>query len=441
VIETDPAEAVQRVGRANLPSRRRARSYRLWMSSLITLSVMTLVLIAVAASILAPLNPAPNSFFASSTPGPLATQRAANPHAIALPAELRERAEVAYINGLIAHMSLEEKIGQMVMIGFPETEMDGALAYEIQQFHVGSAIIYAFNIKSGPQLKTLITDMQTKSSIPLLVATDQEGGSVNRMLTIEGPLSSAYQMGATNNPTYVEQRGAQDASTLASVGINLNFAPVVDVLNASSGDIGDRAFGNTSQQVTRMAGAYLAGLQSSGHVAGAIKHFPGLGDVPVDPHAILYTLGRSETDLDTIDWAPYRSLIAQGNVYAVMSTHVILSAVDPTRPASLSEPVLTGVLRDKLGFNGVIITDGIYMRALAGYSLDQIAVYAVEAGNDIICSTYSIQSTAQVIVAITAAVQRGDISLSHLDASVRRILLLKLRLGLLPAPQFGAPSH
>ena len=124
-----------------------------------------------------------------------------------------------------------------------------------------------------------------------------------------------------------------------------------------------------------------------------------------------------------------------------MSTHVVLSAVDPTRPASLSKPVLTGILRNQLGFNGVIITDGIYMHALSGYSLDQIAIDAVEAGNDIICSTYSIESTAQVINAIKSAIASRAAPKSRIDDSVRRILLLKLLLGLLPAPQFNTTAR
>lgn len=412
------------------------RRKRRWTLSLAFVAIVLIAIGAIAGNILAPLSPAPTTFFTLPTPSPIASQRAATPHATSLPALLQQRAELAYVNGLISHMSLDDEIGQMIMIGFAQTEMDDSLAYEIQHYHVGSAIIYAFNIKSSDQLKALISGMQADSSIPLLVATDQEGGSVNRMSTIEGPLSSAAAMGATNNPSYVRQRGAQDATALASVGINLNLAPVVDVLNTTSGDIVSRSFGTTPSHVSSMAGAYLEGLQASGKVAGTLKHFPGLGDVPVDPHYKLYTLTRSQAALNQIDWAPYRALLASGDVYAVMSTHIVLAAVDPTRPASLSKPVLTGILRDKLGFNGVIITDGIYMHSLAAYGLDQIAVDAVEAGNDIICSTYSIESTAAVINAIKAAVKSGKLSKSRIDDSVRRILLLKLRLGLLPASEF-----
>jgi beta-N-acetylhexosaminidase len=347
----------------------------------------------------------------------------------------RQQAELNYVNALIAHMSLDQEIGQMIMLGFIETEMSPTLAYTIKQFHLGSVVLYAWNITGADQVKQLTAQIQQRGDLPLLIATDQEGGSVNRLQAVDGPLPGAGQMGATHNPAYAKQRGAYDAQQLSQLGINVNFAPVVDVENTSFGDLNGRTFGTTPQQVTTMAGAYLNGLQASGQVVGTLKHFPGLGDVPADPHATLYTLDRSKADLEKIDWAPYRSLISTGQVQMVMSTHVVLSAIDPTRPASLSKPVLTGVLRDQLGFQGVIVTDGIYMGALYHhYTFDQIILDAVEAGNDIICSTYSIDSTAETVRVLKEAVQNGTLHKSRIDDSVRRILLLKLHYGVLSLP-------
>ena len=351
----------------------------------------------------------------------------------------RQQAELNYVNQLISHMTLDEEIGQMIMLGFLETQMSPTLAYTIKQYHLGSVVLYAWNITGAQQVKQLTTQVQAQSDIPLLIATDQEGGSVNRLQAVDGPLPSAYQMGATGNPSYARQRGAEDAQQLYDLGINVNFAPVVDVANTSLGDLGGRTFGTTPEKVTTMAGAYLEGLQASGRVVGTLKHFPGLGDVPADPHATLYTLDRSKADLEQIDWAPYKALIANGDAQMIMSTHVVLSAIDPTRPASLSQPVLTGVLRDQLGFQGVIVTDGIYMGALTShYSFDQIILDAVAAGNDIICSTYSIASTAQTVNALENAVRTGQISKSRIDDSVRRILLLKLHYGVLTIPHAQA---
>jgi beta-N-acetylhexosaminidase len=454
MIETEPAagaetpsEQPQRGKRhaqrnaASAPGRKRSG----WRRRLGVMSVVifALLVVTLVVSIFAPVTPAPANFFDASAPQPLANERAVNRHAATLALTLRQQAEVQYINAMIAHMSLGDEIGQMVMIGFAETQMDDSLAYQIQQLHVGSAIIYAFNIQNGPQgqngtqVQKLISAMQADATVPLLIATDQEGGEVNRLQTVIGLTPSAAMIGATNNSTLAKQRGQQDAAALAQLGINLNLAPVVDVLQTSGGDVQSRSFGSTPAKVTTMAGAYLTGLQQSGQVVGTLKHFPGLGDVPVDPHEQLYTLNRSKADLESIDWAPYRALLATGQVHAIMSTHVVLGAIDPTRPASLSKPVLTGILRDELGFNGVIITDGIYMHSLENYSLDQIALYAVEAANDIICSSYSIQSSEEVIATLKNAVQSGTMPKSRIDDSVRRILLLKLQLGLLPAPNFG----
>ncbi|HEU5343436.1 MAG TPA: glycoside hydrolase family 3 N-terminal domain-containing protein [Ktedonobacterales bacterium] len=440
MIETKPGASAETPPRTARRASRGASRGRRWRLAITSAAIFALLLVVLIVSIFAPLTPAPDSFFATTPVAPLGRLRSPNAHATPLATMLRQQAQTQYVNSLISHMTLDEELGQMIMIGFSETQMDDALAYQIQQLHVGSAILYAFNIQSGPQMQALVAGMQADATTPLIIATDQEGGEVNRLQSVIGLTPSAAMIGATGNTNLAHQRGLQDGQALAQLGINLDLAPVVDVLQTSGGDVQSRSFGSTPSKVTAMAGAYLSGLQQNGQVAGALKHFPGLGDVPVDPHETLYTLNRSKADLEAIDWAPYRALLATGQVHAVMSTHVILGAIDPTRPASLSKPVLTGILRDELGFDGVIITDGIYMHALENYSLDQIALYAVQAGNDIICSTYSIQSTEEVIATLRSAVQDGQLSKARIDASVRRILLLKLQLGLLHAPNFGLPG-
>ena len=349
-------------------------------------------------------------------------------------------AELQYVNSLIGHMSLQQEVGQMIMIEFQESEMDPGLAYEISHYDVGSVILYSYNVLSSPQIQQFTRAMQANADLPLLISTDQEGGPVNRLYSIDGPLPSAEEMGASNNPGYVRERGAQDSQALYSLGINANLAPVVDVQNVPDGvgDLSGRMFGTTPAQVSRMAGAYLEGLQASHQVVGCLKHFPGLGDVPVDPHQQLYSLNRSLSQLNQIDWSPYQTLLATNQVEMVMVTHVVIPAVDPSRPASLSPAVVTGILRDQLRFNGVVVTDGIYMKSLSQYSFDQIVLYAVEAGVDVISSTYSTATTAEAESVILNAVQNGTISKARIDDSVRRILLLKLRYGILAMPKPAA---
>jgi beta-N-acetylhexosaminidase len=348
------------------------------------------------------------------------------------------QAQVQYVDSLIAHMSLDEEIGQMIMVEFSESAMTPGLAYEISHYHVGSVILYAYNVQNADQTRQLDQSLQANANIPLLISTDQEGGPVNRLYSIVGLLPSAEQIGVTNNPAIARQRGEQDASQLYQLGINTNMAPVVDVRNIPDGEgaLGGRMFGTTPQQVTNMAGAYLSGLQEGHHVVGALKHFPGLGDVPLDPHLVLPTLNRSLNDLRRIDWAPYASLISTGQVAMVMVTHEIVPAVDPQYPSSLSHALITGVLRDQLHFQGVVVTDGIYMQSLAAhYTFDQIVLLAVQAGVDIISSTYSLASTDEAEQVIRRAVVSGALTKARIDDSVRRILLLKLHYGLLTMPK------
>jgi beta-N-acetylhexosaminidase len=355
-------------------------------------------------------------------------------------AQAESAAELNYVNQMIAHMTLQQEVGQMIMIEFQESQMDPGLAYEISHYDIGSVILYAYNVLGTAQMQQLSRAMQASAGIPLLISTDQEGGPVNRLSGLVGYLPSAEQIGATNDPNYARQRGKEDSQELYNLGINANLAPVVDVQNVPDGvgALGGRMFGTTPQQVTKMAGAYLEGLQASHQVVGTLKHFPGLGDVPVDPHQQLYTLNRSLQQLNQIDWAPYKSLLATNQVSMVMVTHVVIPAVDPSHPASLSHAVVTGILRDQLHFNGVVVTDGIYMKSLRQYSFDQIVLDAVEAGVDIISSTYSLASTAEAFNDIVNAVQQGTITKQRIDDSVRRILLLKLQYGILTMPKGAA---
>ena len=168
---------------------------------------------------------------------------------------------------------------------------------------------------------------------------------------------------------------------------------------------------------------------------GTLKHFPGLGDVSADPHIDVPHLYRSENDLESIDWVPYRRLIAQGNVQAIMVTHEIVTAIDDTKPSSLSYKIVTGILRNQLGFSGVIMTDSLTMEGITAYYTEgQAAALAVEAGSDLLMGAISPTSVAAMIDGIKQAINNGQISQQRIDASVRRILMLKYTMGLLHIP-------
>jgi beta-N-acetylhexosaminidase len=346
----------------------------------------------------------------------------------------------AYIDRIIARMTLEQKLGQMMIVQFLGASYSLPISTMISQYNVGAVLLYTTNgnIVNKAQLKGLIQQMKSYSAIPLAVAIDQEGGVVNRLASLDGPRPSEAQIGATNNPLRAKAAGIQDAQDLASYGFNLNLAPVVDVNRVYNPQLYTRTYGDNPAIVTSMAGAYLQGLQQSGKVLGALKHFPGLGDVSIDPHVGVPDLRASRSDLEQIDWAPYRALIKQGLVHAVLVTHELVAAVDPTQPSTLSSKLVTGILRDELGFQGVIITDSLTMEGItAYYPEDQAAALAVEAGCDLLMGASSPEDVAAMISGIQQAMSEGKISQQRIDDSVHRILMMKYEMGLLPLPKAG----
>ncbi|GAC1460573.1 MAG: hypothetical protein PVSMB2_21070 [Ktedonobacteraceae bacterium] len=343
-----------------------------------------------------------------------------------------------YVNLVIQKMSLDQKLGQMMIVQFTGPAYSLELSTMVKQYNVGSVLIFAANqnILSKDQLKGLIGQMQADSPIPLAVAIDQEGGYVDRLAALDGPRPSESAIGATGNPDVARQAGLRDAQDLSYYGINLNLAPVVDVTNVYNSQLDQRTYGNTAALVTKMARAYLDGLQQSGKVVGTLKHFPGLGDVATDPHVGVPQLIRSKSDLEQIDWAPYRNLIQQGNaVHAIMVTHEIVQALDTTKPSSLSYKVVTDILRNELGFKGVIMTDSLTMEGIAAYYNEaQAAALSVEAGSDLLMGANSPSVLASMIQGIKQAMNDGQISQQRIDDSVRRILLMKYAMGLLSIP-------
>jgi beta-N-acetylhexosaminidase len=335
------------------------------------------------------------------------------------------------INAILSHMTLDEKLGQMLAVRFNGQSYVSDISAMVSQYKVGTVVDFQGNIATQSQITDLNAQIQQNAYLPMIVAVDQEGGTVDRLANLDGPQPSASTIGATGNPQNAYQQGIKDAQNLARYGFNLNLAPVVDVTNVYNLQLDGRTYGTDPTIVTKMAGAYLKGLQQNGKVLGTLKHFPGLGDTSTDPHSGLPYLTRSLQSLNAIDWAPYKSLLRQGNVYSIMVTHELVRALDPTIPSSLSSKVVD-ILRKQLGFQGVIITDGLTMDAILGrYTLGEAAALAVEAGDDLMMDPSSPQEVALMIDGIKQAMSSGAISQQRIDASVRRVLLLKYQMGLL----------
>jgi beta-N-acetylhexosaminidase len=341
-----------------------------------------------------------------------------------------------YAATLVKHLTLDQELEQMQMVGFDGTSATPDLLRMVSEQYAGGVLFFGYNISTADQVRALNATLQRAAPIPLVISVDQEGGSVNRFGGIVGPLPSAAEL---PDSAAAFARGQQDAGYLHDMGFNLNLAPVVDV-GGENPQIGGRSFSSDPARVATMAEAYMVGLQASGTVSACLKHYPGLGATNVDPHYGMPYLNRSKADWEGIDLAPYRQLIASGQVRAIMVTHEMIPAVDSQLPSSLSPAILDGVLRQELGYDGVVLTDSLYMGALnQRWSIDQSIVLAVQAGADMLFGPVGGPYHMQLTIGILKqAIADGALTRERIDTSARRILAMKIRMGLIPLPQLPA---
>lgn len=356
---------------------------------------------------------------------------------IALPAQpdKGKPAERSWVEKTLGSLKLDEKIGQLIIpavVGMflsQDSEAFEQIRRDITEFHVGGYhMLGEVNILHEPAgVALLLNHMQKLSKLPLWITADFEGGAGLRY-TGATRLPRAMAMGATASEEMAHLAGQITAEEARAIGIHVNFYPVVDVNNnARNPIINIRSFGGSPQIVSRMARAYIRGSQSSGVMATA-KHFPGHGDTSTDSHLELPSIDVDRARLDRIELPPFRAAIEEG-VGAVMSAHIALPRIETERlPATLSQKMLTGVLRGELGFGGVIFTDAMNMRGVAAhYPEGEAAVRAVKAGADIVLYPPSVE---KAFNALKQAVQSGEIPESRIDESVRRVLAAKSKLGL-----------
>ncbi len=331
---------------------------------------------------------------------------------------------------MIAEMTIEEKVGQFIMVGFEGIQANEAIETHIRERFVGGIVLFSRNIESPQQTAELTNELQrlagaTARQIPLFIGIDQEGGWVIRLREGATVLPGNMALGATDSTELAERAGEITAVELAAVGVNLNFAPVVDVNNNPQNPvIGRRSFGESPELVSRLGVAYIRGLQRNGVLATA-KHFPGHGDTTVDSHFDLPTVNHDPERIHALELRPFRAAI-DADVAAIMTAHIIYPAFDADRPATLSPTILTDLLRKELGFDGLIITDDMEMKAIDDcYRSGEAAVMAVEAGADIVMVLWSPTKQIEVFGALLSAVKSGRISQARLDQSVKRILKSK----------------
>ncbi|MFJ3396316.1 glycoside hydrolase family 3 protein [Streptomyces microflavus] len=356
---------------------------------------------------------------------------------------------------IIAGMSLEEKVGQLFVMrvyGHSATDPDQAdidanlkeigvrtAAELVATYHVGGIIYFtwAHNTRDPHQIAALSNGIQRaalagRSRVPLLISTDQEHGIVCRVGAPATLLPGAMALGAGGSRSDTRRAAWIAGAELAAVGINQNYAPDADVnVNPANPVIGVRSFGSDPESVAELVAAQVKGYQGAG-VAATAKHFPGHGDTSTDSHTGLPVIGHTRQQWEELDAPPFRAAI-RARIDSVMTAHIVVPALDPSEdPATLSRPILTGILREELGYDGVVVTDSLGMEGVrTKYGDDRVPVLALLAGVDQLLNPPNLSVAWN---AVLEAVRGGEISEARIDASILRILRLKTKLGLFRDP-------
>lgn len=320
----------------------------------------------------------------------------------------------------------ERPLGKLLFIGVKGPSIDPETRSILEDVQPGGVCLFARNIQDAGQVRTLTDELRSIVSDDLIVSLDQEGGRVDRLRRVLEPMPSAAQL---RSPADAAELAGITALALRMLGFNMDFAPVVDVegpgRDCSGNGLATRTFGKSREDVAEMASAYAETLETGG-VRSCLKHFPGLGASLVDSHEHLPEVGSSREEIEEVDWFPYRAILGRGRVGAVMVAHALYPSLT-TRPAaglpsSLDPGIVNGLLRNSLGFGGLIVTDDLEMGAvMEHHGIGEAAVMAIAAGCDqaLICNEY--ENIRRGFGALTEASEKGSLSEGAVDKAIRRV--------------------
>lgn len=329
----------------------------------------------------------------------------------------------------INSMSIEEKIGQMLMFGFEDTQVNDETRKLMDDYHVGGVILFKKNITGSQQLLNLNNQIKEINSghhnTPIFISVDEEGGLVSRMPPEIINLPDSKDIGDSHRPELAYQVGEAIGERVSSFGFNMTMAPVLDInSNPANPVIGKRAFGDNKEIVSEMGIEEMKGIQSQ-NIIPVVKHFPGHGDTGVDSHVGLPVVNHGLEKLRQMELVPFQKAVNQ-QADMMMVAHILLPEIDRKYPSSLSKNVITKILREELNFNGVVITDDMTMGAIIeNYDIGEASIKAVQAGNDIVLVAHGNKNKVKVASSLINAVKDGSISEARIDESVERILHLK----------------
>jgi len=339
-----------------------------------------------------------------------------------------EKEEVDPIVEKLDKMTIDEKIGQLVFVGLDGVELDENTIELIENYYVGGLILFKKNINSVSQLVGLTNSLKStnsKNTIPMFIGVDEEGGRVSRLPKEIIKTPKAKDMGLVDNEYFSYEIGKILGNNLSLLGINMDFAPVLDIYsNPKNTVIGDRAFGSTSEIVSKHGLLVMRGIMDS-HVIPVIKHFPGHGDTYTDSHVDLPVVNKAKEELEELELIPFKEAINRGADF-VMIGHILLPNIDDEYPATLSKNVINNMLREELNFDGVVVTDDMTMGAITrNLDIGKAAVRSLKAGSDIVLVCFEYENQLKVLNDIREAVNNNEISKDEIDEKVYRIIKLK----------------
>ncbi|MDF2988210.1 MAG: beta-glucosidase-like glycosyl hydrolase [Eubacterium sp.] len=342
------------------------------------------------------------------------------------------------IKNLIDNMTLEEKVGQLVIVGVDGYTNDAHSKQLLEKYHVSGFIVFKKNIQNTHQLSALLNSLKETNSgsskVPLFLSVDEEGGRISRLPEEFHKFPSNDIIGQKNDSILSYRIGQILGKELNAFGLNMDFAPVLDInSNPDNPVIGDRSFGTTAELVSKLGIETMKGIQSQ-KIISVVKHFPGHGDTSVDSHVGLPRVNHGIDRLKSFELKPFEAAIENG-ADAVMIAHILLPKLDAKNPASFSKSVITDLLRTDMNFDGVVITDDFTMGAIEkNYDMGKAAVKSIQAGGDIVLVCHGFDKQETVISALLAAARSGQISQERLNQSVYRILKLKRKVSMADTP-------